>query len=189
MKRCISCGAEIPEKQSFCPKCGTPIDEVQTTGDYSQTIPDLRAQNYSMKWHNFQMVIMIIGAILTMINGLMTISGTVYLRQGVSADNVYAVYPGLKSTDVMYGIAVICLGIFEWIVRNKLNKFCANGPTMLKTLYIASIAVELIYLAAASSATNINLFDASTIGSITGSVLFFIINSVYYGRRKGLFIN
>ena len=185
MKKCFSCGAEMEDRARFCPRCGAPSEVKEE--EHPEIVLEARAGNYPMKWHNFQMVVMIIGAILSVVNGFNTLTGNTYLSQGVSADQVYAVYPGLKSCDVVYGIAVIALGVYEWIVRNKLHKFSASGPSMLKSLYIASIAAELLYLAAASSATYLNMFTASTLGSIAGSVIFFIINSIYYSRRKELF--
>ena len=43
------------------------------------------------------------------------------------------------------------------------------------------------FMAAASAATGVNLFTASTLGSVGGTVLFLFINSVYYSRRRELF--
>ena len=142
---------------------------------------------FPMKWHRFQMVIMIIGSVITMIGGITYITGYAYTQQGFMAGDVYQTFPGLKACDVVYGIATIALGVFQLFVRNQLNQFRVNAPRLLTILYIAAIAIQLIYMAAASSATGVNLFTASTLGSVGGTVLFLFINSVYYSRRRELF--
>ena len=135
------------------------------------------------------MAMMMAGGVLTIIYGAGIILGTAYKRDGLDAALVYSSFPGLKSCDMFYGVIVIALGVFQFIVRNRLNQFRENGPRSLKIMYILSIAANLIYLAWASSATSISLFNSSNLGSIGGSVLLLIINSVYYSKRRELFVN
>ena len=201
MKTCINCGAQIEERNHFCPHCGTKCDNtpeekkpvekptfVLKEKPHEKT-EDPQESQYPMKWHNFQMVIMILGGILAIANGLNQLTGNGYLGQGVTADQVYSRFPVLKSCDIFYGIILIALGVFELIVRSRLNKFQTNGPGSLKTLYILSIIGSLIYLGWASSATGISMFTYSNMGSLGSSVLFLIINSIYYSKRSSLFVN
>ena len=212
MKNCINCGAQIDESNKFCPHCGTKCESYQeaeilvhqsadslsedgqpaysdTTMENSSETPPSSDQ-YPMKWHNFQMVVMILGGISSVGIGLATLMGSAYLTRGINSDMVYYKFPGLKGCDIFYGIVLIALGVFEFIVRNRLCKFKANGPSSLKTLYVLSIIGILIYIGWASSATGINLFTSkSDMGSMIGSVLFMIINSIYYSKRSSLFIN
>ena len=193
MKTCSHCGAEIDEKNKFCPHCGAQCENTQEAESQvyqsSENIPESRINPYPMRWHNFQMVMMIIGSILTVINGISIMSGTEYTRQGLVASSVYSSYPGLKSCDMFYGVVVIALGVFQFIVRNRLKQFRRNGPSSLRIMYILAIGAHLIYLVWASSATSINLFNSSNLGSIASSVILMIINSVYYSKRSELFIN
>lgn len=193
MKTCRSCGSAFGDGELFCPYCGTKVEEVpadtETVAPESvQSAPAAGEEKYPMKWHRFLMVIMIIGGVIAVINGISAITGTEYIRQGLDADRVYSFYPGLKSCDFLYGLATIGLGIYEIIVRNRLNQFRENGPSMLKGLFILSIVVQLIYLASASSVTKINMFDSSTIGNLGGSAFMLIVNSIYYSRRRELFV-
>ena len=218
MKNCVNCGAQIDEGSKFCPNCGTKCDSMepenssnqssypssdpafkdpdpafeytdssssQSSGDYSGSSADL----YPMKWHKFLMVVMIIGAIYTIASGIIQMTGHQYTREGSSPEYIYAVFPGMKTCDLVYGVMMIAIGVFQFIVRNRLNQFRANGPSSLRLLYILSIAAGVFYLIWASSVTRVNLFTANNLGNVIGSVVMMIINGVYYSKRSPLFVN
>ena len=193
MKTCVNCGAEIEEKNNFCPHCGTRCESSKEIERSvlrpSQNTSESSTNASPMKWHNFLMVIMILGGIVTIANGINTMLGSEYLSNGLDSSKVYSAFPGLKSCDTFYGITMIAIGVFEFIVRSRLNQLRENGPSSLKTLYILSIAANLVYLAWASSTVNINLFNSSNVGSVLGTVLLLIINSIYYSKRSDLFVN
>lgn len=199
MKTCSNCGSQIDEKNNFCPYCGAACEssseknrsvfKLDESKPYAMNDSELRANTYPMKWHKFLMVILILGGLLTIANGINLLLGSEYLGNGMDASRVYSIFPGLKSCDTFYGIALIALGVFEFIVRSRLNQYRQNGPKSLQTMYILSIVATLIYLAWASSATNINLLNSSSIGSLGASVLLLIINKIYYSKRIDLFVN
>ena len=135
------------------------------------------------------MVVMIIGAILSFISGAGLFSGRTYESWGVSAEQIYSVFPGMKSCDMVYSVILIAVGVFRIIVRNRLKQFRANGPESLKILYYISIGAILLYILWASSVTKINMLTSSNIGSLISGVLFLVINTSYYKKRSSLFIN
>lgn len=187
MKQCSKCGKELPDETRFCPECGA---DVRGDSGYEKPADSTPSPlDYPMKWHNFLMVVMIIGAILTMISGATTMAGMQYERAGVSASRVYAYYDGLKTCDMCYGIATIAIGVFQIITRNRLKQFRSNGPSSLRILYILGIVVSIVYVAWASSIAKINLMDASYTGSLISNVVMLIANSVYYSKRSALFVN
>lgn len=150
---------------------------------------------YPMKWHRFLMVVMIIGAILTIISAVGFLSGNVYLREGLQPDKVYEVYPGMKNIDRIYGIAMIAVGAFQIIVRNQLNAFRKSGPKFLMILYVAAIVANLIYYLGVVSAlkdhvgeTAIAELRTSNLTQMIALVIYAVINYVYYKKRKSLFV-
>ena len=149
----------------------------------------VEAPSYPMKWHKVLMVLMIIGGILTIGNGINVMVGSDYMSAGWTADRVYAVFPGMKACDLTYGICGVALGIFEFIVRNRLNNLRSNGPRSLMTMYVLSIASSLIYTAWASSVLRVNVFSNANWGFWVRNVLLMIINGIYYSKRKELFVN
>ena len=193
MKTCSNCNAQIEDTSRFCRYCGAKCEDYNGTEEpvYSPVESPAEApdNSYSMKWHKFLMVVMIIGAIFTAIDGISKITGTEYASHGLDAERVYSTYPGLKNCDTVYGIVLIALGVFQFVVRNRLNQFRANGPFSLKIMYGISIVAGVIYIIWASAVTGVNLFDSSNMGSIGGSIVLLIINSVYYSKRSELFVN
>lgn len=208
MKTCISCGATIEDRNNYCPYCGTacggngetekPVyslpdspsaNTAESTSGAPENPSDPRADQYPMGWHKFLMVAMILGGIVTIANGAGLLTGSVYARRGLSSHMVYGNFRALKGADTFYGVAMIALGVFEFIVRSRLKQFRANGPGSLKAMYILAIAASLIYMLLATSATGISMFDSSNLGSLGGSVVMLIINSIYYSKRSDLFVN
>ncbi len=186
MKKCVNCGAEMDDRERYCPQCGVILEDVY---GIPETNSELQQEKYPMKWHRFLMVVMILGGVFTVINGINALLGSEYMGQGFTAEQVYYRFPGLKTADMLYGLAMIALGVFQFVVRSHLNQFRSDGPGMLKAWYIASLIINLIYILMASSALKVNAFDSSTIGTLGGSVFFLIVNSIYYSRRSELFVN
>ncbi len=195
MRKCGKCGAVISDREDVCPYCGADYEEPapgaenpenQTWEPYTA---GETAAEHPMKWHKFLMVTMIIGAVLTAMNGISLLSGTAYTSQGLDVNSVYNAYPGMKSMDMLFGFGAICIGVFEFYVRNQLNRFRRNALSRLKILYIASLAYDVIYLYTVSSILNVNAFDISSLGMIGSTVASFIINTIYYSKRSDLFVN
>ena len=195
MRKCGKCGAFISDREDVCPYCGADYQEPAETAENGETRTDepyatgKPAAEHPMKWHKFLMVTMIIGAVLTAMNGLSAISGMAYTNQGLDVNAVYSAYPGMRSTDMLFGFAAICIGVYQLYVRNQLNRFRRNAPDKLKVLYIASLAYNVIYLYIVSTMLNVNAFDISSLGMIGSTVASFIINTIYYSRRADLFVN
>ena len=210
MKHCSSCGAELEENAVFCPRCGASCKEAAPVNlekpDGSRTESQAGSQTdsrpyragtpyntadplgYPMKWHRFLMVVMLIGAVITIFNGFTSLTGYNYnTSEGLTAEMVYRAYPSLKAIDILYGVAVIALGVYQIFVRNQLNAFRVNGPRMLDWLYIGSLTVNIVYLALASNATKISLFNDSSLITLAGNAGMFIINHIYYSKRRDLF--
>ena len=193
MKKCVSCGAEMEDRCNFCPNCGEKCGDGETlgfpddgTGEASSVC---RENRYPMKWHKFLMVVMIISAVLTVINGMGLLSGITYKTWDLDAEIFYETYPGMKACDIFYGIALISVGVFQVIVRNRLKQFCRNAPLSMQVMYGLAIASGLIYMLWASYAVGISMFDSSYMGSVGSSAVLLIINSIYYSKRKDLFVN
>lgn len=191
MKHCEKCGAEYDDTARYCPHCGTLNDgydptAVKPEGTATEYVPGQQGiSEHPMRWHKFQMVMMIVGAVITIIQGFNTITGSNY---GADAARVYATFPGLKAADFAYGVAVILVAAFQIFVRNSLNRFERNGPKYLTWLYIVIIAVQLIYWSSVSSITKVNL-GSQYIGSVIATAIMMLINGVYYSKRKDLFVN
>ena len=114
------------------------------------------------------------------------------LQYGDKASLVYGYYSGLKIVDVMYGISSIVVGILMVYARFGLKKFKAGSVGVYLFLPLVNAIAAILYLVVASIVLHTSLFDSNlvsggTIGLIIGSIVLFIANYIYFGRRKHLF--
>lgn len=149
---------------------------VETTGKTQE--------KHSMKWHYFLMVTMILGGIWTILNGISIAAGTQY---GVQARYIYIYYPSLKTADILYGVVVICLGVYQFVVRSALNGFRQNAIQKLVSLYVLSIGANVLYSLAVSNVDGSVIL--STLISTGCAVPIDICNYIYYKKRIDLFVN
>lgn len=140
-----------------------------------------------MKWHNFLIYFSLwAGGILNAITGLTYLTGSVY---GADADYIYRYFDGLKGLDMLYGIAVIGLGVLLIITRFQLAGRKVKGPSMLMISYIIISAVSLMYGVIAAGIADVSLLEMINPASIGMSIAMIFINKAYYDKRAHLFVN
>ena len=142
-----------------------------------------------MRWHRFLLILLLFAGVLNIIGGMLQLQGYHYASEGLDPKTVYAAFPTLKIADLMYGIASIALGAFAFAVRSRLKNLCVDAPKLLITFFIATTVVSLIYRLWAFSIMGASAADPSTFSSILGCVVAVVIHSIYYSKRKHLFVN
>ena len=189
----------------YCPHCGSRFEEAPADpGPYqspSDAEPGPSGENafqpgpqsidesrFPLKWHKFQMVTMIIGAVLNVLTSFSNINGSAYLTQGLDPTVIYNAYPGLRTCDTAYGVAGLVIGVFQLYARNRLKGFFRDAIRTLLAFYLFSFAVQIVYIAAISSVMKTNAFS-SVWTSLLSPVIMGVINGTYYNRRKELFVN
>ena len=143
-----------------------------------------------MKWHKFQMVMLVIGAVLGVLLGVSIVTGLYYRAYGMYAETVYSTYPLLKGLNMVYGVLCIALGVFEYIVRNRLKRFEQNGPWSLFILYALCIVTELLYWVAGIVAVGKPPRNfTSILTALATNIITMTLQKIYYDKRKDLFVN
>ncbi len=91
------------------------------------------------------------------------------------------------------GAAYLVLAAACLLVRQMLSGFRKRAPQFLLGLYIVDICVALIYCFATMLIVKESLFTATMVVSMifgtAVSLMFFLINRVYFKKRQGLFVN
>lgn len=147
-------------------------------------------QSTPMKWHKFLIYFGLwLGGILTILTGVGLVTGSAYESSGVSAEQVYSVFPSLQPVDVVMGIVAILIGALIIVARFDLAHFKQNGPKRLYIIYGANAAYALVYPLLISTMTTLSFTELLDIGSLIGSILGIVINKVYYDKRMHLFVN
>lgn len=191
--KCQQCGDTLPEGTRFCPKCGA----VQFCADGSLPPPDekissdILADSYPMKWYKALIyVLLFLEALNLLINGFQLLSGSAY---GDRYEAVYGLYPGLKTLSMAMGAAYLVMAAAYLLVRQMLAGFRKRAPQFLLGLYIVDIGVGLIYCFATMLIVKESLFTATMVVSMVFgtavSLVFFLINRVYFKKRQVLFVN
>ena len=143
-----------------------------------------------MKWHKFLIYFSLwAGALINFFNGLQLLNGSIY--QG-NADQVYSVFSGLKTVDMIFGIIYIAIAIFMIYVRFQLAGFKRGAPGKLISLYVIQLVALFAYTLVASVTIHIpwaEIFSSSIIPSLIVSIVMIFVNRYYYSKRAHLFVN
>lgn len=191
--KCQQCGDTLPEGARFCPKCGA----VQLRPDGSPPPPDdklpsdILAKAYPMKWYKALIyVILFLDALLYLVNGVRLLTGTAY---GAPPAVVYGIFPALKPLSIIMGLWHLGMAGGFLIVRQMLAGFRKNAVRCLLGLYILELVFTLIF----GIAQWVIFKDLRFAGDILGSLLissimsivFLVLNRIYFDNREELFVN
>ena len=193
MKKCTACGATFDDTSKFCPYCGTeygaeecPAGDSEKPGCQPkklEKIKEHRINTYGMIWHKIVLFFVGIKAARSLL------SGAAILRNYVDLD-VSGFLVTVRNLFLGIGVVRIAIGVFALIWLYRLGKYMRSGPGSVKILYGMSIASALIFSTWLTSilpnadTTSMGLYD-----TLLFDIVMIIVNSVYYGRRKDVFIN
>lgn len=142
-----------------------------------------------MNWFKFVIYFQLFAAcVLNVFTGIAQLTGSLYEAQGINASFVYAFFPGLSAVDKIYGIICIALGVAAIIVRQKLAKFCQDGPKFYLIYLAVTVVASIIYLVAVIAIVG-EMETSTTIGSLIGNGIMLVCNKIYFDKRAHLFVN
>lgn len=161
-------------------------------GNYQYQNPQApyQAPQFPMKWFKFIIYFQLFLTMVTCVFNAITFFTGLHYGSAMDAAMVYAYYGmGLKVVDIIFGLIYIGIGVFAFLVRQKLAHFKKKAPQRYIGLLISTLAANLLYMMIVSILTGMFLLDASTIGNIIGNVIMIVINWIYFQKRTSLFIN
>lgn len=145
-----------------------------------------------MKWFKFIIwVQLFLSALGSFGSGILLASGQSYDLLGEEGTSalVYAIYSGLRISDLVFGIAFIALAAFSIFVRFRLARFRADGPMLYLASLICEVVVTVLYAIATSMFLGEFVFNGSDITTIVTNIVLIILNTIYFKKRKHLFVN
>lgn len=208
---CNNCGKKIEDGVSFCPACGNKLQTQETMNikreEYGGMQKDyyvdskrnsgnsLRSnQAYKMKWYKFiiyfQLFAGALGAVL---------SGVVYYFFVKLAPSDIEVSLALNIANICYSAIYIASGIFALFVRHQMVKYKKNAPLLYNVYLLLNGVLPMIVLIPIKlmipditfvdyifKAKNYILADGIT---LVMACIMVWLNSIYFGKRKGLFVH
>ena len=194
MKKCPSCGAEFDDTGKFCPYCGTEYGAEERpagSGEEPGRQPEqpkkekkiINTAQGMMLWHKIVLFLVGIKAARCLVRGASVLSR--YVDKAVP-DSMTA----LRDFFLGIGIVNVAVGVFALIVLSRLGRHMRSGPGSVKILYGMSIAGALILSTWLTSILpNADISKLGLHDSILTDVILLIVNSIYYGRHKDVFVN
>lgn len=141
-----------------------------------------------MKWHKFLLILLWLGAALNIVSGIGYAFGGELLYGELGAE-IYAAAPALATFDFACGVAMIVIGLFQFVMRGRLKRLCKNGPALLTASYIILIVFNIVSgVVPAILAPQYLMMDTTTVmSSVFGNILWLSVNASYYKKRKDMF--
>ncbi|MCD8142397.1 MAG: hypothetical protein LUD83_03860, partial [Clostridiales bacterium] len=141
----------------------------------------------TMKWFKFVIWVQLFLAALSNLGaGLGLLTGMAY---GDYVSDVYAMFPVLRPLDIFEGLLCLALAVAVIYVRFQLSGYKQKGPTLYLYFLLASVAVSLLYVLASSLALGSFAGGVSTISSLVTTVVMYVLNRIYFEKRRFLFVN
>lgn len=158
--------------------------------NYNTTPQPSNVYEMPMKWHKFLIYFSLwAGAVMNVITGITMLTGSVYASQGADPEMIYRYYEGLKTVDVIMGLASIVLAVLLIVTRFALAGYKENGPKLLMISYAANIAVALVYPIMAAAVTDLSFGELFDVTTLISSIVMLVVNKIYYDKRAHLFVN
>lgn len=178
---CKKCGAVIDENSTFCAACGEPLE----TGNIGA----------GMKWHKVFIVLFSFSALANVATGLEYFAGLQYNEYDSVSKNrefkdyLYAKFYGLHALDIAFDIACIVLALFQIFIIVRLAKLKRKAPFCLRMFYAHIVCIELVYALTIAGLTGTSLDMGFLSKNLLVHLIVAVINLIYYGQRKHLFVN
>lgn len=144
-----------------------------------------------MKWFHFLIYFVLwLNAAVCVLNAI-----ACFTNNSVPAE-IYASYPLMKTMDLFLGAAYLIFAIFCLFTRSRLAKYKKGAPATLILFYILSLLVVLVDVVCVCKGLELDLqasisymLEMDVLSSIISTVIMILINKVYFGKRKHLFVN
>ncbi|MCR4567674.1 MAG: hypothetical protein K5769_06460, partial [Pseudobutyrivibrio sp.] len=122
--------------------------------------------------------------------GISYLTGSIYEKQGTTADMVYGVLgDSLKFLDKSYGFLLICTAVCGILAALSIIKKKKNTRLFVCATYIIAFVTIIVYVAGVNIVTDISAFTPSLSAQLVVSIVMIIINWIYFGNRKDIFVN
>lgn len=210
--QCPHCGSRLADGSRFCPYCSSALGSeeqaqlVPSEADdgqiaYGRFQPlagaepcpgneDPMHDPRGMKWFKFIIYFQLFAN--AAVNGYSALTALIGTQYQGSADLVYKSFPGLRAVDIAYGLVLLALAAFAVFTRMRLARFRRNAPLLYYILSIANTLDAVLYVLLVSLVSGVPVGDFDNLNltvAVAVNLMMLVINLIYFGKRKDLFVN
>lgn len=143
-----------------------------------------------MKWFKFIIYFQLFAN--AAVNGYSALTALIGTQYQGSADLVYKSFPSLRAVDIAYGLVLLALAAFAVFTRMRLARFRRNAPLLYYILSIANTLDAVLYVLLVSLVSGVPVGDFDNLNltvAVAVNLMMLVINLIYFGKRKDLFVN
>ena len=197
---CSQCGQQMKDGAKFCAYCGAKAPQQPTRVPApGQTVV---VSDQGMAWYKFVIWVQLwVSAVIFIGAGITILTGSHYRGR---ASLVYGLIPSLHTVDILFGLSLLAFAAYCVYTRFALAKFRRSGPTHYLWVYGLSIIIPVFYLICVYMVVNnyagdfVSFSFSDLMGSdsmtelivyIVIDIIMIVVNKIYFGKRKHLFVN
>lgn len=152
-----------------------------------------------MGWYNFLIYFSLFAsAVVNIIYGFGGyLFGGIYFISSygqIAPEMVYEYYPLLQALNIIYGLFLIGVAIFEFTLRQKLAHYKPDAPKLVYIYSAIQFIAPLIYVISVFAIKSSSIIEApfnvgtSDFTFIVKGLAFLIFNIIYFKKREHLFV-
>lgn len=190
---CKKCGTELQDNVRFCSDCGA---STETTED----------MNLGMRWYKFTAYFRMpvyaffdaVTGVLLLPNMLYKLIATIPNAEYIEPRLYFLNFGSIKICNLIYALAMFAFAVYYVYISFSLIKFKKDAPKHVYISIISGQVIGLIYFAAMLILLESGIeFDTDAImalvekiiSTIVTTLLWMLINTGYFNKRKHLFVN
>ena len=182
--KCPNCGNQNPDNEKICQECGYDMSNVQHIQVPKFDMP--------MKWYMFLVIFWLpLNAFFNIINGIQfIIYPKVSFEQLSELGDISVV--ALEKLNVFYGICLVVIGVFMIYTLRNLRAFKKISLLCIQSVYVFNALVTLFQFIMTLYITGLqgsHLAYPIIYATAIATIFMIIVNTVYFNKRKHLFVN
>lgn len=117
---------------------------------------------------------------------------------GGDAQAIYNAIPALQPLDIVYGLCLIALTVYQFVVRSALAKKKTIGPAMLNKFFVASAVISclrtvvfmvIVGISGVLDQTRTTSCLVEMASSVVVAVIMIVAHNTYFAKRQHVFAN
>ncbi len=151
---------------------------------------------HKMKWYKFLIYFWLpVSIFVGILDGVFMIIGLHWDNGAVALEGITMNLSVIKIIDIVVGVLYICSGCLAWAARHTLARFRTSAITWLNLFFVCDVVLSILYTIGLYLATDTFVqfvhswhFIGLLLSALV-SIIFILINQIYFDKRRDLFIN